>query len=339
MTAQSQNVFLHAIQKLESGNITQTLTAGADWTRVSRSGPSSFQAVETPRYLDRSALPSSTTTTSKFGFFAEDSLEYGDLRAVAGLRLDHHRGNESNTATAWSPRFGAPYLITPHIVPFANVMMTSAPNFGYQGADGSELTEKWNALQYEAGLRVAPVRDFWLGVSFFRTAQNNTPLSLTGNPNDPFVSDGETVSQGVEISAVGNVLRNWSIHAAYTFIDFDDKNSAKKYDRFPRNAASLFTTYKFEDGAFNGVVLGFGARWRGGFDQTTRGMYQGAEYRVNGYEVFDASIEMPLPKLGDTSLSLAVKNILDKRYVESARNMQCFIGDPRTFEVALRVKF
>ncbi|MCL1857499.1 MAG: TonB-dependent receptor [Kiritimatiellaeota bacterium] len=340
--SQSLHAYLHALYTLDMELMRQTVALGADWTRQGRTGRSAFQGVAEPVALDRDTLEETTTETQKFGFFVNDGIELGDLRAVLGVRYDTHRSDKGNTAGTWSPRIGVSYIVTPWLVPFANVLQTSAPNFGNLDADGRELTDHWTATQYEAGLRVAPVSAFWLSLSTFRIEQKNTPLSTSGNANGPFVSEGETRSSGVEVSAVGNLLPNWTLFASWAFINFDDRNSAQKYDRFPPHAVSLYTTYQLEGGPLPGTVLGLGYRYRDGFDQTTRGLYQGAEYRVKAYHVFDASIETPLPaswNLGDASFSLAVKNLLDQRHVESARNMQCFPGDPRTVEIALRWKF
>ena len=341
-TARAYNAYLHATYKLETGPVTQTIVSGVDWTLQGQRGKSSFQAVAAPSYIDRSTLAKTETEVQRMGVFLNDALEWGDLRAMVGIRYGGYLSNEGNTAGTWSPRAGVSYLATPWLIPFANVMWSSSPNFGSLGEDGRELTDCWTATQYEAGLRVAPVNDFWLTASAFRIEQDKTPLSTSGSPNGPFVSDGETVSQGIELSAVGNIRRNWSVYAAYTLIDFEDKNSDQKYDRFSPHAASFYTTYKLEDTFLSGTVLGFGCRYRDGSDQTLRGMYQGPDYRIRAFTVFDASVEWPLPKswhLGDASLSFAVKNILDQGYIESARNMQCFVGDPRTFELALRFKF
>jgi len=344
------SAYLHAAYTLETGPVTQTLVAGTDWTYQTRVGKSAWQGVAVPSYIDRSTVASTTTTIEKLGVFLNDGIECDDFRAVLGIRYNTYRSNEGNTAGAWSPRAGVSYLITPWLIPFANVMFTSAPNFGNIGTDGRELTDRWTAFQYEGGLRVAPVNDFWFTVSAFHITQDKTPLSTTGSPNGPFESDGKTISQGIELSAVGNILRNWSVYAACALplIDFDnnkgfeDKRSDQKYDRFPPHAVSLYTTYQIEDTFLDGTVLGFGYRYRDSFDQTTRGMYQGPDYRIRAYNVFDASVEWPLPKAwhaGDASLSFAIKNLFNERYVESARNMQCFIGDPRTFEIALRMRF
>ncbi len=340
--ARNYNAFLHAIYKLDTGPLSQTLVAGTDWTQQTRTGPSIFQSAATPRYINTDTLATSKTDIKKYGVFLNDGLELGNLRAVFGARYDDYHSNEGNSADAWSPRVGVSYLVTPWLIPFANAMWTSAPNFGYLGENGRELTDKWTATQYEGGLRIAPVKDFWFSASAFRIEQDNAPLSTTGSPNGPFIADGETVSKGVELSATGNILPNWSVYAAWAYIDFSDKNSDQKYDRFPPHAVSLYTTYQISSGALRGTVFGFGYRYRDAFDQTTRGLYQGPEYRTSAYNVFDASVEMPLPKswrLGDTSVSLALKNIFNQHYVESARNMQCFVGDPRTVEIAIRTKF
>ena len=340
--ARNYNAYIHAAYALETGPLTQTLTAGADWTQQGRTGKSTFQSVATPGYVDRNTLASTHSRVEKYGVFLDDGLSLGDLRAVLGIRHDNYYSNEDNHANTWGPRAGVSYLVTPWLIPFANVMLTSSPNFGYLDENDRELTDNWTAIQYEGGLRVSPFDDFWVTASAFRIEQDKAPIGISGSPNGPYTSDGETLSQGAEISIVGNLMRNWSVYAAWAFIDFEDKNSDQDYDRFPPHALSLFTTYKIEGTALDGTVLGFGYRYRDGFDQTTRGMYQGADYTINAYHVFDASVEWPLPKslrLGDASLSLAVKNIFNQYHIESARNMQCFVGDPRTFELALRFKF
>ena len=336
------SAYLHAVYTLETGPLTQTLAVGTDWTQQNRSGVSTFQAIAAPGYIDRNTLTSTHTSIKKYGLFAEDSLSIGDLRAMVGIRYDTYFSNEGNSADTWGPRAGVSYLVTPWLIPFANVLFSSSPNFGYLDANNNELTDSWTAIQYEGGVRVSPINDVWVTASLYHLEQEGTPIGIGGTPNGPYVSDGETVSQGAEISVVGNIMDNWSVYAGWAFIDFEDKNSNQKYDRFPPHAISIFTTYKFDSTFLEGTVLGFGYRYRDGFDQTTRGMYQGPDYTINAYNVFDASVEWPLPKsfhLGDASLSFAIKNIFNQYHIESARNMQCFVGEPRTFELALRFKF
>lgn len=335
------NTYLHGIYKLETGPLTQTFVIGGDWTQEQRTGPSTFQQVSTIQKVNLDTITANDNKLTRTGFFLNDNIELGDLRLLLGARWNYHRSNEGNSAHVWSPRAGLSYLVTDWLIPFANISWTASPNFGYNGLDGRELTSKWEATQYEGGLRVSPAKDFWITASAFRIEQENAPISADGS-STAYVSDGETVSKGFELSAVGNILRNWSVYASYAYIDFNDKNSDEEYDRLPPHATSISTTYKIESGPLNGVVLGFGYRFRRGYDQTLRGMYLGPEYTIDRFHVFDASVAVPLPKslrLGDASVTFALKNMFNERYIESNRNMQCFAGEPRTFEIALRTNF
>ena len=52
---------------------------------------------------------------------------------------------------------------------------------------------------------------------------------------------------------------------------------------------------------------------------------------------------MPFSRFGGSpewNVQLAVRNLLDRDYFESNRHYyQCFTGEPRTFEIALRGRF
>ncbi len=73
------------------------------------------------------------------------------------------------------------------------------------------------------------------------------------------------------------------------------------------------------------------------------GRYVSDDYFFNDVHVIDLSCNLPLSRLGGSDrwlLEFAVKNLFNKHYFESNRHYyQCFPGDPRTFEVALRGSF
>ena len=101
--------------------------------------------------------------------------------------------------------------------------------------------------------------------------------------------------------------------------------------------------YRVLEGPFADVAFGLGYRYKHGYDGTTQGNYVSPDYYFDDIHVLDASVELPLAKLGgakDWALQFAVKNIFDKNYFESNRHYyQGFPGDPRTYEIALRGRF
>ena len=74
-----------------------------------------------------------------------------------------------------------------------------------------------------------------------------------------------------------------------------------------------------------------------------RGEYVGPDYAFDAAHVFDVSMDVPLSKFGgsaDWTVQFAVKNVFDETYFASNRHYyQCFPGDPRMFEIALRGRF
>lgn len=322
------SIYQQGTYRLETGPVTQHLTFGNDYS----------SKIDTSRFT----RPATTTTLQKYGVYGQDAIDLYGFRAVVGTRYDNFWSSSGNSGDTLSPRAGLSYKVTDWLIPFVNTSRSAAPNFGYLDPDGEELTDIWTADQWEGGVRLAPFRDFWITTSYFRIDQDKAPLSVNpNNPNGPFVSEGESRSEGVEISATGNITKNWSIYTAYTFIKYTDLSTGTEFDRFPANAVSYYTTYKV-DKLLGGTVFGFGYRYRDDFDATHRGAYQNPHYRVNSFDIFDASVEIPIPKgwyLGDASFSFAVKNIFNAHYIESARNLQCFAGDPRTFEFGIRSRF
>ncbi len=339
------NGYLHSIYTLDTEPVRQAILVGVDtlyrdnntWGRTSVGG------------LPLATPTKSSASLQKYGFILQDQADfYEDLHALIGARYDYHISANDNTGDGISPRVGLSYSVLEWLIPFANVSYTEAPNFGYYrkyNDPSTELTDTWSAWQYEAGVRVSPAEGFWISASVFQIDQDNTPVLISGSgATASYGSEGETRSRGFELSATGNLTKNWSVFGSYTYIDYKDITAGTDFDRFPPNALSLFTTYRIEE-LFNGTVVGFGYRFRDSWLQTEQGRpvkLDPERYRIESANVFDFSVEIPIPKgwfFGESSFSFAIKNIFDDRYIESARNLQCFPGDPRTFELALRCRF
>lgn len=333
--SRNYNAYVHNIYKLETDPVKQTFLVGGDYVAKDSQGRSSFAASATGAPIDRATLEPSDSFTERYGLILQDQVEWGRFTAIAGIRGDLHRSANDNRTCTYSPRGGVSFKITDWLVPFYNYSMTQAPNFGYfrdPNDKGSELTSKWKCFQHEGGVKVRPFKKFWVTASAFRLEQENSIVTLADNSYD---EQGKSRSRGFELSASGEITDNWSVWAAWTFIEYANKYSDVDIERFPKNSVSIFTSYK-ATWLFD-TVWGFGYRYKHGWQQTFRGEQTADEYRIKGYSVFDASVEYPID---DTwSVSFAIRNLFDRRYIESARNLQCFPGDVRTFEIGLRANF
>lgn len=320
------------IVEFETFGVEHTFLAGVSVTRKEDQGWSWFGSAASKSWTD--------TAQSKLGLTVQDVMEWKGLSLLAGLRTDWHDSVNHAHAWSYSPRVGISYDIAEAGVAilFANVSLTESPNFNYRkfGTYGEYLDSSWRAVQKEVGLRVNPVDQLWLTATAFRIDQSNAPVLMTNGLGDDYYADeGKTYSRGVEFSASGNVTERWSLYAAYTYIDYYDKGGSGRFDRFPPHAISLWSSYKLP--WLYDAVWGIGGRWRDDWEMTFRGARAGREYAVRDLLTIDTSLDFPLGE--NFTLGLALRNIFDTRGVESARNLQAFANDGRTFELSLRWRF
>lgn len=342
-----------AIFKFDTWGVDHQFLVGVSTTVKESQGWSGFTStgrggtITEENYLETiKASGYSDTRQQKVGFNVQDLLEWHGLSVIAGVRADWHDSVNHVHEWTFSPRFGVSYdiLEAGRAILFANVSLTETPNFNYKrwpdntGSSPSDyLDSTWRAVQKEAGIRVNPTGSLWLTATLFRIDQSNAPIAMDNDLTGEgyYSDDGKTYSQGVELSASGDITDNWSIYLAYAYIDYYDKTNGLRFDRFPPHAVSLWTSYKAP--WFYDAVFGFGARWRDDWMMTFRGQPAGEDQIAKRLLTFDASLDFPFTE--NFSLGLAVRNIFDSRGVESARNLQAFANDGRTFELSLRFRF
>lgn len=331
------------IFEFETGDVEHTFLTGVNLFNKRNNGKGTFSSVGP---VDLDTLEASNESQTKFGLQAQDVMKWKGLALLAGVRADWH--DSVNHAHAWtySPRFGISYDILEEGKAFvyANASITENPNFNYKSSPsnagtgrGDYLDTTWRAVQKEVGLRVNPVGSLWASAALFWIDQSNAPILMAGNgPDDGYYSsDGKTSSRGFEFSLSGDITDNWSVYAAYAYSHYLDRNSGLHFDRYPPNAISFWTSYK-APWCYD-AVFGFGARWRDDWLMTFRGSPAGEDQCVKSLLTFDASIDLPLSET--FSLGCSLRNIFNSRGIESARNLQAFANDGRTFEIFLRWRF
>jgi catecholate siderophore receptor len=138
--------------------------------------------------------------------------------------------------------------------------------FTFTGATSS-LDPERNTI-YEVGAKFS-LFDNRLGIygALYRIDKGNAFVT------DPLVgtitqSGDEQRNQGVEVGLTGQVTRNWSINANYTYMDSettasnDPENLGKRVAFVPRHAASLWSTYEaFVETPYQ-LTVGGGITWR-----------------------------------------------------------------------------
>ncbi len=309
-------------------------------------------------YRDGGAFGAAVT---RYGATIQDSVGWGWVTLLAGLRYDYFvenasvvtttsRGRTTTTvydeahAFAFSPRGGLTVQPLDGLVLFGNVSQTQTPNLGLVSADGTRPTDPWEATQWEAGFRVRPLACLWLSASYFDINQKNMP---TADSEGYYYFTGHNSSRGAEFSLSGDITEDWTILAlyAYTFYADHTKNGkASEFERTPRHAFTLNTSYRLHGfDVIDDIVVGLGYRFRSMSYATMRGTYVNENLKFNPSHVFDVNVSVPLSKFGgrdDWFLTLGVRNLFDEKYFDTSRHFyEAFVGDPRTFEICLRGKF
>ena len=371
--------WLNGDEKYQLTNFSESRTFSRNFNVYARSVyskealPGGFRNtfVVQPDFYYRDSSGGFGTPTSRYGVTAQDSIGWGWVTLLGGLRYDYFVENDSlqtstdrsgkTTSTsypeahafAFSPRGGLTIQPLDWLVFFGNVSQTQTPTLGYVATDGTRPTDPWTATQEEGGVRVSPWEKLWLSASYYHIDQENMPQAETANNITTYYFDGRNSSDGVELSLSGDITEDWSVFAmdAYNFyVNHDETGKGSEFERVPRNTVTLNTSYRLHGfDLVEDVVVGLGYRYRSMSYATMRGAYTDENLRFNPSHVFDVNMSVPFKKFLPSSqadwsekwfLTLGVRNLFDERYFDTSRHYyECFVGEPRTFEIGVRGTF
>jgi catecholate siderophore receptor len=149
-----------------------------------------------------------------------------------------------------------------------------------------------------------------LNAAVFRTDKHNarTP-GLPGDP--PTVLDGKQRVDGLELGATGRLTDEWSIVAAYAYLDSEVVESntpsevGNRLGNVPAHSGSLWSTYDLP----GGFQVGGGLRF-----VSSRYTNVANTRKVDGYALVDATAAYDLNDR--LTLRLNAFNLFDKRYAD-----------------------
>ena len=195
----------------------------------------------------------------------------------------------------------------PNLPPSANNC-----NVDPETAVNIELGTKWDLIDQRLALTAA----------LFRNERQNYKVASADPLQPEQVLDGKARVDGVALGVAGNITREWSVFANYTFLDSEvlqsvadeataDPVKGRELTQTPRHSASLWTTYALGDWTF-----GYGATYQGEFypNNATAAAY----LKTDAYWVHRAMISYQLTsRIG---LQLNVNNLFDEEYYTGIRN-------------------
>jgi len=290
--------------------------------------------------------------------FAENRLQLTDrLALLTALRYDYldmqvtNYGAVTPTSPAyferrWEPlsgRIGLTYALTPSASVYAQYSSSADLPAGSLAAatySNVGLFDLSKGEQWEVGSKF----DFLDGrgaatVAVYQIVRKDFAVRDSANPNLT-VQAGQQTSRGIELSGRLQVTAKLLAEANYAYVDaeYDEFNEAvngvsvsRKGNapvNVPANVGNLWLTYSFTPA------------WSAGVD----GRYVGSVYADNAntlkapaYTLFGAFARYRLDE--HTTVTGRVRNLTDEVYAKQAYGLQYYMGAPRTFEVAVDMRF
>ncbi|QHG64443.1 TonB-dependent receptor [Pseudomonas putida] len=296
--------------------------------------------------------------TSNRAVFAENRLQLTErLALLTALRYDYldmevtNYGAVTPTSPAfferrWEPlsgRVGLTYELTPSAslyaqystaadLPAGSLAAATYANVGTFDLSKGEQWEVGSKFDFLEGRGAATV-------ALYQIVRKDFAVRDSSNPNLT-VQAGQQTSRGVELSGRLQVTPKLLAEGNYAYVDaqYDEFNEAvngvsvsRKGNapvNVPANVANLWLTYSFT------------SAWAAGVDAR----YVGSVYADNAntlkapaYTLFGTFARYRLDE--HTTITGRVRNLTDEVYAKQAYGLQYYMGAPRTFEVAVDMRF
>ncbi len=298
------------------------------------------------------------TVSKQTGIYAQDQIEWGDLRLSFGGRYDWAKDKAFNPlnqvttisdANAFTWRTGAVYLFDNGLAPYASYSESFQPATGAL-FDGT-LFKPTTGQQYEAGIRYQPLgSNIFLTFAAYQIKQQNIatldpdPAHICGG-SPCQVQTGEGRIRGLEFEGKA------TLPFGLTLVSTATRSSAKVsktnlaselgkvLPRVPRYMASLFADYRMPAGSWHGLGFGGGVRYTGkSYGDTANSL------KIPDYTLFDLlmryDFEASNPSLEGLVLSLNARNLTNKTYVATCGTVaSCYYGSGRTLNLRLQYRW
>jgi catecholate siderophore receptor len=231
-------------------------------------------------------------------------------------------------ATSQTPPGSANFTLS------ANAGNIASPNMDPQKTTNIELGTKWDVIQKQLALTAA----------LYRT-DNKNEFTVTDTTTNTISQLGKRRVEGIELGAVGQITRNWSIIAGLATMDTKilqgttGNNAAGAQTRWsPDFTATLWTSYQVND-AFS---FGGGVRHTSEQKRVVDPSLSLASQNTPGipaYTVADAVASYKVNR--HVSLQLNVYNLFDKFYVGALNNggSRAATGMPRSAQLTANFLF
>ncbi|MBE9190988.1 TonB-dependent siderophore receptor [Gloeocapsopsis crepidinum LEGE 06123] len=331
----------NVVGEFATGSVEHTLLAGVDFNRSTTQGtqrrlpgdPSFFLNIFTqegdpisrPNLDDLTlVVRSDTSRENNVGLYLQDQITLSEsLKILAGGRFDVYdlqsvdslsNTEAEDTVQRFTPRLGVVYQPSREVSLYGSYSQAFTPNIFGRTADGSFLDPELSE-QFEIGVR-GEFADGRLIANL--AAYNLTKRNVQGpDPLNPdfAIAVGEIRSRGIELDVTGEILPGWNAIASYAYTDAEvtEDNyypAGNRPSNVPKNSASVWTTYEFQNGNLQGLGFGLGLFFvgerTGDFDNT---------YELPSYVRTDAALYY---RRDNWRAALNFQNLFDVNYIRNS---------------------
>lgn len=328
----------HVQARFATGAVKHDLLVGGDYQHY-RQKSEGFSDRTTPidaynpvygNYTLLPRTPNPTERQSQVGAYLQDTLSYGPISVLLGVRRDRAK-IDGQVYKATTYRAAVMADLTDTVKPYVSYAESFQPVTGttFAGAPFKPTEGK----QWEVGVKWQVTPGSLVTLAAYDITEQNR---LTDDPAHPFfsVQTGEAKLKGVEAEAQVRV-QGFDVTGALTFAETrisESNNPAEigqPLDSAPERQASVFVARTFPLTDDVSLRLGGGVRYVGASysgDLRTPGFTLGDAYAAIGYR--------------DWLFSLNATNLTDKRYYSTclARG-DCFLGVRRAVVATVRRQF
>ncbi|MFC6839534.1 TonB-dependent siderophore receptor [Xanthomonas theicola] len=273
----------------------------------------------------------------QFGVYAQDLIGWKDTTLLLSVRRSRYEEGPSSTTIAGNanaavsakqtsdktlPGVGLVQRLAPWASVYASYTQGFSPSFGNacdggapkpRSSENREIGAKFDLADGRLGITTAGFE-----IKDKNAAEYNIALRC-------YTFVPSQVTKGFELDLQGRLAPGWNTIFNYTYSKTDNpSNPARYFPGKPRNSASLWSTYDFQDGVL--------ARWGLGLGVTARSDSPGTNsnsYRLPGGASVDTRVYYRQDRW---RLTLGVKNVFD-RLLYGAATTETYIPvlDGRTF--------
>jgi catecholate siderophore receptor len=325
------------------------LTGFFNNTAASIQAPLSNPTVSVPLTFRPNATdPSNDGTVTLAALYAQDQIEISErLQLILGLRYDRFAVDFLNRRSGvrieteddlWSPRAGLVFKPRPEMSLYGSYTMTHAPRAGEQL---TSLTLSNAALEpetfenYEVGAKWDVNPDLQVSAALFRLDRSNVAVPDPADPVRSLLVDGQR-TQGLELSATGQITPELSVIAAYSYQDGEITRAesaavpaGSKLANLPEHTLALWGRYEATDAL--AAALGFVYEDER-LAQTGSAVLMPSYTRLDGALFYDLSDRV--------SVQINVENLLGEEYFAWAHNSNNITpGSPRAVKLGLTARY